>query len=217
MFKGVALGACLLLCVGGGALQAGVLYRERPFERVPHEVATHPKLDSLWGNAPIEVVAFFSHACAWCYRADAALEAWEANLPEEVRLVRVPVVFQKGWEELARAFYVARIQERMQPIHKNLFEALHRSGEQLWRPDAMALWMAKQGIPDYAQLRDTFAVAHSLRQAQEWMLALRVLEIPLFFVRRGPGEVWVTSLIQTEGTDQLIDTLNELISSEQSN
>ena len=66
----------------------------------------------------------FSYGCVHCYRFDPAIEAWRVVEREGVSFRRLPAVFGKSWEPLARWFYTADVLgERMEQLRELFPEA----------------------------------------------------------------------------------------------
>ncbi len=56
----------------------------------------------------VTVVEFFSFGCPWCYHLEPTLENWLAHKPNDVEFDRIPVVFEPGWDVLAKVYYTAK-------------------------------------------------------------------------------------------------------------
>ena len=61
-------------------------------------------------NEQVIVYEFFGYKCPHCSSFQTFMNPWHKKLPKNVKLVRVPVVFQPGWDILAKAYYTAEIQ-----------------------------------------------------------------------------------------------------------
>ncbi len=133
----------------------------------------------------IEVTEVFSYACIHCYRLDPMLEAWRAELPGDVAFRRVPAVFNESWALLARMFYAAETLGVGEKMHMPLFEAIHKRGLPLQRPEvAEELFWSVAGVKpnDFKDALNSFGVFTRLRQADAQGRVYRVTGVPTLIV-----------------------------------
>ena len=92
------LGLALVLVLAfPAAAQSGIegLYRKLPS---PQPTSDPDK---------VEVVEVFWYGCPHCNRFQPYLDTWVETLPDHVRFVRMPAIFDEVWELHARAYYIA--------------------------------------------------------------------------------------------------------------
>lgn len=105
-----------LLAAGALAEPArGIDYRELP--------SVQPS-----ANGEVEVIEFFWYRCPHCYEFEARLKRWTAKLPADVRLKRVPVVFNAEWAIDARIFYALEAMGEEGRLRDALYDAIHLKG-----------------------------------------------------------------------------------------
>ena len=133
----------------------------------------------------IEVVEFFSYACPHCARLDPLLEKWRHKLPANVVLRRVPVIFGRAqWEVLARLYFTLEAGNQLDALHAKVFTALHGERVNLFTPDAVADWIARQGLDRAAFLDryNSFAVQVRLQGANALAQQTGIESVPSFVV-----------------------------------
>jgi len=131
----------LLLAFTALPLQAAEYVEGTHYARLAVPVATQDP-------AKVEVVEVFSYACIHCKNFDPWIERWRAEQSEDVQFRRIPAVFDKTWETLARAFYAADVLGVSEKVHTPLFEAIHDKGVDLREPSLMAaLFEDAAGVP----------------------------------------------------------------------
>ena len=119
------------------------------------------------GPATVEVVDVFWFGCPHCYRFLAHMEAFEKQMPEYVRVRRMPAVFGENWIPHARAFYTAQLLGIDAEVHRPLFEAIHDEGRVLATREALMVFFGDFGVADeeFASVYDSFAVESLLRKS----------------------------------------------------
>ena len=133
----------------------------------------------------IEVTEVFGYACIHCYRFDPMLEAWRAQLPDDVAFRRVPAVFNETWALLARMFYAAETLGVGEQMHMPLFEAIHQRGLDLRRPEVAEelFWFEARVTPeDFKEALNSFGVHTRQRQADAQARVYRVTGVPTLVV-----------------------------------
>lgn len=103
----------------------------------------------------IEVVEFFSFGCPACFNFEPHLEKWLLQKPVDVQFERIPVVFEPGWDVLARGYYTAKslgVAEKLAPI---IFNTLQVKGQDLTDPAKLEQFFITQGVSK-ADFENTF-------------------------------------------------------------
>jgi len=102
----------------------------------------------------VEVVEFFSYACAICRNLDPMLEAWRETLPEGASFRRAHVGFVGGADLLARAHVVLGREGALEANHARLFRAIHDRNRQFTDRSRLADFLDGYGVE-----RDAFLAA----------------------------------------------------------
>jgi thiol:disulfide interchange protein DsbA len=132
----------------------------------------------------IEVMEFFSYACPHCFHMEPELNNWLKTKPDDVVLVRLPVVFRPDWELLAKAYFTAEILGVLDKTHEALFEAIHEKNEKFGDEAAMQAFFASQGVSadDFKKTFDSFAVAVKVNNAKLMTRRYAITGVPTFIV-----------------------------------
>lgn len=161
------------------------------------------------------VQEFFNYGCPWCFRFEPTLEKWLKNKPKDVVFERVPVVFESGWQVLARTYYIAKAFDLTHTFTPAIFNAIHQQGQDLTDEAKMAAFFAAHGVPAE---KFTQAYNHSpaidleMKQADELMQQYGIYEIPTIVI---DGK-YLVSMRLMQGNDQrFIAVLNYLVQKEQ--
>lgn len=97
-------------------------------------------------NGQVTVMEFFSFGCPWCYRFEPDLEKWLTNKPSYINFERVPVIFETGWDNYAKAYYIAKQLGIDDKIHMALFDAVQKQHVDLSNEQNMEQIFVKFGV-----------------------------------------------------------------------
>lgn len=128
----------------------------------------------------VEVVEFFWYNCPHCNAFEPALEAWIKKLPKDVVMRRVPVAFQASFAPQQRLYYALEAMGLVDTIHTKVFAAIHGEKIKLETTEAIADWVARQGV-DRAKFLDqfnSFSVATKATRATQLQNAYKVEGVP---------------------------------------
>jgi thiol:disulfide interchange protein DsbA len=128
----------------------------------------------------IEVVEFFWYNCPHCNAFEPTLEAWIKRAAKDVLVRRVPVGFRDEFVPQQRLFYTLEAMNLVDKLHGKVFAAIHAEKQQLTRGDAIADWMAKQGVDKakFTEQYNSFTVATKASKATQLQNAYRVEGVP---------------------------------------
>jgi len=97
-------------------------------------------------SGKIEVVEFFWYNCPHCNAFEPSLEAWSRTLPADVVLRRIPVGFRDNFVPQQRLYFALQSMGLIDKLHAKVFTAIHVDRMDLSRGDAIAGWVAQQGV-----------------------------------------------------------------------
>ncbi len=120
----------------------------------------------------IEVVEFFWYNCPHCNAFEPALEAWIKRLPKDVSVRRVPVSFRDDFVPQQRLYYAIEAMGLTEKLHSKIFTAIHGEKLQLNKSDAIADWVAKQGVDKgkFLEQYNSFTVSTKATRATQLQL-----------------------------------------------
>lgn len=163
--------------------------------------------------AKIEVTELFGYPCPHCNSFEPMLAAWHKQQSEQVDFQRIPVVFGRSWEPLARAYYTAELLNSVEKTHQPMFDAIHLQKKRFKNMDDLADYYAEMGI-DRALFEKTygsFAVNTKMNQGESKVRGYQVDGVPSLVVN---GKYRVTAAM-AGGQKQMLDVVNYLVAKEQ--
>ncbi len=149
--------------------QAGIHYR-----------IINPAYDT---NTDEEVVIyeFFGYTCPHCATFEPYMKKLESEMPENAKLVRVPVVFGKQWEPFAKAYYTFEALGITEQAHGPMFDAIHQHKKQFRTVDEIAAWAASSFDVDkekFLSTAESFVVDGQVRKGMKMLQAMGVTSTP---------------------------------------
>ena len=132
----------------------------------------------------IEVVEVFWYGCPHCNRFQPYLEQWTATLPDHVRFVRMPAVFNDVWELHARAYYIAQALGILDDVHHLVFAAIHDEGRSLASMDAIRDFFVAHGVAesDFDKHAKSFSVQSGVQRSQVMQARYGLRGVPALIV-----------------------------------
>ncbi len=180
-----------------------------------HYVELFDAVPSSVPAGKIEVVEMFWYSCPHCYQMEPELNKWKASLADDVELVQIPGVFkdQAGnpnphWALHARAYYALEALGKSDELHTKIFAAIHEQGRRLNSVDALARFVASQGV-DEQKFRDamnSLAVDTKTRKAIELTEKYGLTGVPALVVG-GRYRVLNTAIASYGEMFQIVDFL----------
>ncbi|GAA5164093.1 thiol:disulfide interchange protein DsbA/DsbL [Viridibacterium curvum] len=165
-------------------------------------------------NGQIEVVEFFSFGCPHCANLEPKLEKWRAEQAKDVVLVRVPVIFRKEWQPLARMHYTLEAMGLSDKLSGAVFDAIHKNYVRMDDEAKRNEWLAKQGV-DVKKFNDTwrsFGIDAQMRRATQMAEKYKIQSVPALYV---DGQYFVRNKDEKMPEDQThtknLATATELI------
>lgn len=157
----------LLLLLMAPLVASAGLFSPSFEQGVAYQVIT-PEQPTASGEK-VEVLELFSYACPHCHRFEPFIERWLKTKPENVKFVRLPVIFRDEWAIYAKAYYAAEALGVVDKIHGPLFSAIHSQKRRLSDESSMAAFFAEHGVSnaDFRKVFNSFAVDSKVRRAKE--------------------------------------------------
>ncbi len=165
---------------------------------------------SAYKGGPVHVTEFFSYGCPWCYRLDAAVAQWVEGKGPAIQFSRVPVVFNTGWDNYARAYYLIDSLSLGKTVHEKLFKAIIVDKQPLTHPQDMIAFFTQNGVD--AKLADSaFSNSPSIELRLKADTALmgqyQINAVPTLVVNRQ----YKTNLQMAKSEDRLFAIANYLL------
>lgn len=174
------------------------------------ELTTAQGTTGLTGG--IEVNEFFWYGCPHCFNFDPIVSRWEAGLGDDVRFVRVPVMWNPTNEIHARMFYTAEALDKLDEMHQAFFRALHLEKKTLTREADIREFFEGFGVSaaDFDKTFRSFAVESKLKRAKNLTTRYRINSVPVLVV---DGK-YVANGPEIKSFDDMLAVTDELIERE---
>lgn len=171
------------LLVGLAAFGLSTLTAAAPVEGQDYTVLDTPVKTQVDDNQ-IEVTGVFWYGCPHCYNLEEPLNAWVAELPEDVTFNRLPATMGDAWVKHAFAYYAAEDLGILDKVHDDFFEALHEQGKRLTDPDDIAAFFSNYGVSEEDALKalNSFGVKSQVSKANTRMRGMELMGVPALVV-----------------------------------
>lgn len=191
----------------------GKEYKLLPENRTPSATAK-----ALAETSPdkVQVISFFSYGCPVCNRMDPEIEKWNRSKEETqmVSFVDVPVAWgHPGWDNLARAYYIAEAAGVLEDAHPKIFRAVHQQGKQFkTQKQVEEFFITELGVPreKFNELYDSFHVRRRMKQGELLLQDYGIRSIPAFIV----ADKYYVDVQTAGGVQQTVQVLDFLVNKE---
>lgn len=136
-------------------------------------------------NEQVIVYEFFGYMCPHCSSFQPYMKPWHEKLPKNVKLVRVPVVFQPGWDVLAKAYYTAETMGIIEKTHQPLFDAIHKQRKNFKTIESLAAWFEDNFSVDkdaFLSTANSFMIDSKVRQSNNMMRKMQITSTPTIII-----------------------------------
>ncbi|MEW5248612.1 thiol:disulfide interchange protein DsbA/DsbL [Microbulbifer discodermiae] len=97
-------------------------------------------------TSKIEVTELFWYGCGHCYHFEPILNKWIKDMPADIKLTKIPAIWQPVMEVHARMYYVADAMGVLGKMHEPIFNAINNQRKMFatrdgrdWNPDLAAI------------------------------------------------------------------------------
>ncbi len=187
--------------------------RDWKYKEGQHYDRLVPAQPTVGGADKIEVTELFMYSCPHCFTLDPTLHAWAAELPPEVRFVRVPAIFNRAAQLHAQMFYTAELLAAngtlpdFDQFHTAVFNEFHRRNNRLVSVDAIERLFARFGVSgeDFEKTWNSFPVNQKIRVAGDLGRRYNASSVPTIVVN---GKYRVAN------QQELLEIIEELLARE---
>ncbi len=167
----------------------------------------------------IEVAEIFMYSCPHCYDLESFINQWDENKDPNVRLVRIPAMFNQLAVLHGQLYYTEEYLARSgklkdQTAFRNMvFEEFHDRHNRLTSETAIQRLFIRAGVgeADFKRTWDSFEVNQALRVAQDLTRRYGVDSVPMIVVN---GKYRTTSTEAGGSYPKLIELIDELTARE---
>jgi len=154
----------------------------------------------------IEVLEFFFYGCSHCFHLHPHIAAWEKNMPKDVELVYVPVVFRDSWEPMARTFYALESLGQQHQLHDLLYKVWNVDNNVLNEESKVLDVIVPRGVDraKFSAAYNSFSVQSKVTRSKQMIRSYGITGTPALVV---DGKYLITGL----QSEEYIRVLNEVI------
>jgi thiol:disulfide interchange protein DsbA len=188
------------------------------FTEGQHYIRMVPSQPTMGGADKIEVAEFFWYGCPHCYSFEPTINKWAADIPANVRFVRIPVVWNRVHEMHARIYFALEVLARngelddAEKLHEDVFSEIQNRGNRLTSEDAIRRVFERHGVAADAfdKTWSSFEVDQKMRVAQDLGRRYTIQSVPAIVVN---GK-YRTGGQEAGGYDNVPAVIDELIARE---
>jgi len=160
----------------------------------------------------VEVVEMFWYGCPHCNSLEPYVNRWLKKKPANAEFVRIPAIFQPGWEPLARAYYTAEILGVLEKTHSAMFETIHEKKQRINSDEDIKKFFLQHGVSekDFSRVFRSFAVEAKIRRAKDMTNRYGIRGVPALIVN---GK-YRTGAQQAGGNAKVFKVVNFLVEKE---
>ncbi|WP_420599715.1 thiol:disulfide interchange protein DsbA/DsbL [Neptuniibacter sp.] len=160
----------------------------------------------------VEVVELFGYPCPHCNSFEPFIKKWDQDKAEDVNFVRIPVVFGRSWEPMARAFYASELNKTLDKTHEATFNAVHVERRRLGGKKSFSDFYGNLGVDSakFEKMYDSFAVNMKLRQGESKVRGYEITGVPAMVVN---GKFRISAQM-AGGQKQMLDVVDFLVEKE---
>ena len=92
----------------------------------------------------VVVYEFFGYKCPHCASFQPYMKSLHKDLPDYVKVIRVPLGFNPSWKVLAQGYYTAQSLGILEKSHQGMFDALHKQRKQFRSIEDIADWYVSE-------------------------------------------------------------------------
>ena len=106
------------------------------------------------------------------------------KLPADAYFRRIPAVFNERWAHDAAIYYAFEVFGVLDKVHRPFFDAIHRDRLKTDNPQALAEWLAKNGLEPtkFDGTMKSFGVQSKVKRAAQLTAAYRIDGTPALAV-----------------------------------
>ena len=192
--------------------------REWQYKEGTHYVRLVPTQPTMGGADKIEVAELFMYGCPACNSVDPHFSRWGADVDPGVRVVRIPVMFNRIAQVHAQLYFTAELLAAngqladWDAFHKAVFAEFHQRGNRLTSTDSIERLFARFGVSadDFNKAWNSFPVNQKMRLAADLTRRYGVKAVPGFVI----AGKYRTSVADAGSLNDLFGVFEELLARE---
>jgi thiol:disulfide interchange protein DsbA len=144
---------------------------------------------------------------------DKDFDTWsDKQSGKDVVIYHYPVVFNKAYEALARAYYTVLALPSSKQLDNDVYDALHNKGINLTQEDNLQRFFAEHGVPadKFSGIYNSFGLDMKIKRARDLSNAFHVTNTP-YIVVNSQVATYATSWAMANSKEKLFAILDYLI------
>ncbi len=192
--------------------------RNWQYKEGEHYTRLIPTQPTVGGADKIEVAEIFMYSCPHCYTLEPFINQWAENKDPNVRLVRIPAIFNQLALMHAQLYYTeyylvqaGKLKDQI-AFREMVFEEFHRRGNRMTSEDAIRRLFVRVGVSeeDFNRTWGSFEVNQALRVAQDLARRYGIASVPKIVVN---GK-YTTDVGSAGSYPKLLELIDELTARE---
>ena len=192
--------------------------RNWQYKEGEHYTRLIPTQPTVGGADKIEVAEIFMYSCPHCYTLEPFINQWAENKDPNVRLVRIPAIFNQLALMHAQLYYTeyylavsGKLKDQL-AFREMVFEEFHRRSNRMTSEDAIRRLFVRVGVSeeDFNRTWGSFEVNQALRVAQDLARRYGIASVPKIVVN---GK-YTTDVGTAGGYSELLELIDELTARE---
>ena len=172
--------ACGAAVASSAFVQSAALAQAKPPEAGTDYLVVDKRAAVEAPAGKIEIVEFFWYSCPHCSAFEPTFDAWSKRVPKDVAVRRVPIAFRDDFAPQQRLFYALEAMGLVDKLHAKVFAAIHVEKQNLTKGDAIADWVAKQGVDKtkFLEQFNSFSISTKTTRGTQLQNAYKVEGVP---------------------------------------
>lgn len=174
-----------------------------------------PTQPTMGGADKIEVAEMFMYSCPHCYTLDPHFSRWAEAADPGVRVVRIPVIFNRIAQMHAQLYFTAEILAangqlaNWDAFHGAVFAEFHQRGNRLTSVDSIEKLFTRFGVAaeDFNKTWNSFPVNQKMRLAADLARRYGIESVPAIVV----AGKYRTNVADAGSIDDLFGVIDELL------
>lgn len=166
----------LLASVTLMACSAGVFAAE-PKNGIDYITLDTARVDA---GKKIEVVEFFLYSCPHCNALEPQMAQWVKKQGDNIAFRRVHLMFGGPKDPQALAYTTLEAMGKLDLVHEKIFHAIHVERNRLNKDDALADFVAKNGVDKakYLEMLNSFGVQTKIKRNAQLAASYKIDSAP---------------------------------------
>ncbi len=163
-------------------------------------------------SSDIIIYEFFWYGCPHCFNLEPTMDRIEADLDDDVKIIKVPVALRDSWLANAKLYFALKQMNKIEDVHNLIFEQIHIENNRLSTEQQMIDFLGKNGIDtkDFSEKYNSFGTEARVKKASNLARKYQINSVPTIIVN---GK-YLTSGSYVSSYEELYSVVNLLVERE---